>query len=499
VGGLSLAFGRGYCEDVDLCLRAATSGLRSVCAADVYVGHHGGRSFGRERRALVVHNLERIEALHPGYRRMSADFLRSDPLAEPLAQHAALALVSGPSFTLVLAGVNASPAAIAFAARVGREGPDSMFRGDVRIAIAARSGGRITLGLRDGADESPGDERQTLVLSHEAATATERLTEDLVAMPLAALVLLDPQHLPQAVLAAAMKIDVPRKLALSRPGLFCARAGLVPRRAMARPCCNGWCPLEQADGTMTLAGPGMAALVAQAAAAHVATPALRRIIDATAPGLLQPERTHVPHQGPLQEWLAGSRSGATQGKATGSRRLVIIPGNGGAGDLERLLPLLSARLAGSSRSPAEMLVLGALPDDARLMGRGVFVTGAVRPQEWDIWLHRLRPAHVFLGCRHGPHGDPDAERLLGGPWPVARYDWSRAESDDDGPHLRLRPDAKLVDVVALLDRWLHQEHRSDPLAPGGEESFDAEQRAVVERDVDAGEVERFETGIKGQA
>jgi GT2 family glycosyltransferase len=501
VGGLSLAFGRGYCEDVDLCLRAAQSGLRSVCASDVYVGHHGGRSFGRERRTLVVRNLERVEALHPGYRRLSADFLRRDPLAEPLAQHAALALVSGPSLTLVLAGEDASAGAVAFAAGVGQGHgqPGGETSGTVRIAIAGRAGSRITLGLRDGAGEGPGDKRQTLVLSHEPAMAAERLAEDLAAMPIDTLVLLDPQHLPQAVLSAAMMINVPRKLALSRPGVLCARAGLVPRRTMMRPCCNGWCPLEQADGTMTLAGPGMAALAQQAQAIHVATPGLRRIIDAAAPHLLHPERVVVAAQPLPREWPASRLPSAAKGARAGSRRLVIIPGDGGAGDLGRLLPLLAARLALDARDPTEMIVLGAMPNEARIMAGGVFVTGAVRPQEWDLWLRRLEPAHVFLASRHGPHGDIDGERLLAAAWPVAFYDWSGTDGQDEGRHLRLRPDAKLVDAVALLDRWLHEAHPSLPLAAGGEESVDAEQRAVIKDNLGAAEVEGLEAGIKGQA
>jgi GT2 family glycosyltransferase len=61
VGALSSRYHRGYLEDVDFCLRARERGFRNVCAPSVYVGHAGSRSFGREKRSLVVRNLAIIE------------------------------------------------------------------------------------------------------------------------------------------------------------------------------------------------------------------------------------------------------------------------------------------------------------------------------------------------------------------------------------------------------------------------------------------------------
>lgn len=80
IGPLSEAFGRGYGEDIEFCLRAAMAGFRNVCATDVFVGHAGTRSFGPKKRALVVHNLGRIAARFPGYRATSAAFMAADPL-----------------------------------------------------------------------------------------------------------------------------------------------------------------------------------------------------------------------------------------------------------------------------------------------------------------------------------------------------------------------------------------------------------------------------------
>jgi len=80
VGPLSTAFGRGYCEDVEFCLRVTDAGFRNVCATDTFVAHAGSQTFREERRALVVRNLRKIDVLYPAYRRASAAFVAADPL-----------------------------------------------------------------------------------------------------------------------------------------------------------------------------------------------------------------------------------------------------------------------------------------------------------------------------------------------------------------------------------------------------------------------------------
>jgi GT2 family glycosyltransferase/glycosyltransferase involved in cell wall biosynthesis len=73
-------FGRGYGEENDLCRRAARSGWRNILAADVFVRHYGGTSFGEEKRRLVAAAIETVERLHPGYNAEVAEFVRRDPV-----------------------------------------------------------------------------------------------------------------------------------------------------------------------------------------------------------------------------------------------------------------------------------------------------------------------------------------------------------------------------------------------------------------------------------
>lgn len=74
------AFPRGYGEENDFCMRAFALGWRHVAAADVFIGHWGGTSFGPERAALLAQGERTLAARHPLYPRRVAAFLRADPL-----------------------------------------------------------------------------------------------------------------------------------------------------------------------------------------------------------------------------------------------------------------------------------------------------------------------------------------------------------------------------------------------------------------------------------
>lgn len=75
-----LLFGRGYGEENDFCLRARRLGWRHLGAADVFVAHVGGRSFGRQTAILTARNGRLLETLHPGYDALVQDFIADDPL-----------------------------------------------------------------------------------------------------------------------------------------------------------------------------------------------------------------------------------------------------------------------------------------------------------------------------------------------------------------------------------------------------------------------------------
>ncbi len=81
VGSLDAAvFGKGYGEETDFCLRARRRGWSHVLAADVFVYHAGGLSFGGRRNALLDRSQRLLNLRHPGYDDFVATFLAADPL-----------------------------------------------------------------------------------------------------------------------------------------------------------------------------------------------------------------------------------------------------------------------------------------------------------------------------------------------------------------------------------------------------------------------------------
>ena len=81
VGTLDTAvFGKGYGEETDFCLRARRRGWSHHLAADVFVYHAGGLSFGGRRAALLDRSQRLINLRHPGYDDFIASFQAQDPL-----------------------------------------------------------------------------------------------------------------------------------------------------------------------------------------------------------------------------------------------------------------------------------------------------------------------------------------------------------------------------------------------------------------------------------
>jgi GT2 family glycosyltransferase len=81
VGTFDEAFGLGYGEEVDFCLRAAARGYLHVLDDATYIFHEGSRSFGVSSGARIWRGEQRLRLRYPRYRALVRDFLRRDPLA----------------------------------------------------------------------------------------------------------------------------------------------------------------------------------------------------------------------------------------------------------------------------------------------------------------------------------------------------------------------------------------------------------------------------------
>ena len=73
-------FGTGYGEESDFCLRARQRGWSHRIAADVFVYHASGRSFGTRRAALLDRSQRLLNLRYPGYTRFITDFISQGAL-----------------------------------------------------------------------------------------------------------------------------------------------------------------------------------------------------------------------------------------------------------------------------------------------------------------------------------------------------------------------------------------------------------------------------------
>lgn len=72
-------FKRGYGEENDFSMRALEIGFRQLLAADVFVYHRGGVSFGEEGPALCEQAQRVLEQRHPRYFPLVGDYCARDP------------------------------------------------------------------------------------------------------------------------------------------------------------------------------------------------------------------------------------------------------------------------------------------------------------------------------------------------------------------------------------------------------------------------------------
>ncbi|PSJ48029.1 hypothetical protein C7H85_04320 [Zobellella endophytica] len=86
-------WGRGYGEEVDLCLKALSRGWRHVATADTFVVHRGNVSFGDEKLQRIIESAKKIAERYPFYDQVIQRFLVADPIA-PLRRNINIELIN---------------------------------------------------------------------------------------------------------------------------------------------------------------------------------------------------------------------------------------------------------------------------------------------------------------------------------------------------------------------------------------------------------------------
>jgi glycosyltransferase involved in cell wall biosynthesis/GT2 family glycosyltransferase len=86
IGLLDEAFGLGYGEEIDFCLRATARGYEHALDDATFIYHEGSRSFGTRRAARIRRAHRLLRSRYPGWWRTLAEFIARDPIAPARAR-----------------------------------------------------------------------------------------------------------------------------------------------------------------------------------------------------------------------------------------------------------------------------------------------------------------------------------------------------------------------------------------------------------------------------
>lgn len=391
-------FAQGYGEENDLSLRAHALGWRHVAVPGLFIGHHGGASFGPARRSLIERNQLLLERLHPGYAALVARHVAADPLGSARRRMDVLRWRRG----------RREAGAVLIATHLHGGGVERMVAGRVRAARAAglrpiilrpvhEAPGLVVVG--EGAGERGGEAAVDAYpnlryrLPDEVATLARLLAAD---RPQRA----ELHHLlghDQAVIELLRRLRVPYDAYGHDYAWFCPRIALIgpERRYCGEPDLTG-CEHCIADQGSLLEEPiGVRALVARSAAL---LDGASRVVSATADGAARLAR-HFPAIRPIVEPWEDDASWPAPGPVPTAGAALQVAVLGGIGPEKGFDVLLHCvRDARARGLPMRFTVIGHTLDDERLLDAGpVFVTGAYRSDDELAGLIAAeRPSLVFL-------------------------------------------------------------------------------------------------------
>jgi O-antigen biosynthesis protein len=425
VGLLSLQFGRGYCEDIDFCLRARRAGFRNVCATGVFVGHAGSRSFKSEKRALVLTNLSRIDDLYPSYRRLSAEFVRRDPLRALAGRlEWKWLLAREKPFALVVSASERDASLIGRYANARRaSGLDTIV-----ATLDARPDG-VAVSLRD----QSGDYPQNVLLTYGRDGVPEDLAHDLARLRIAELTIADPGNLPMDFVRALTEIGMAYDVLLADAGIFDmgGEGNTAPAAVRSLP------SAVAADSTLT------ATILSKAR--RIVTPTVRfsRALISRMPHLVP--KIDLPLDGPFG-------NATVQPAAKGGGGLLIACASPSTEESELIHAL--AALLRQADPDAGVIADGTMADDLKTMELGnVFVLGREPSESLMSTTCRVPTSGVVFPSRRWGMSDTRVEAVMALGLPVAHFDHTVKRSKAAGENLLLSAREPLPAVISALLQW----------------------------------------------
>ena len=451
VGALSVDYHRGYLEDVDFCLRARQRGFRHVCATSIFVGHAGTRSFGKQKRSLVVRNLEVIERRYPAYRGECAVFIMADPLkAARQAIESAFPPAHVPATLLVTVGGTVAEIARERARQLLVGGEPAVLNLEIRYGP-----GRVVARLRNAAQAVP----QSLEFDLPASGAATELLAYLRLAKLARMEFLDLARIPRGVVATLLELPIPHDIFVAHTELG------LERRSAAASAPPGLA--ERRGSHRVVEDPFFWSLVV-ASADRVLVPDAQAEAFATR---VAPRRktirleTSATRSAPVRDPSLKSASNVSLSSASLSRfpdgvaqHLGLVPIRRNPKDHQFMRGLV----AGLRREQPglELVVAGSTFDDHELLRTGdAFVTGAVDAAELETLFRRYRFDRLVLCLTEPIFGHPILSAVMTSVLPVAYLDWSGGRCTVRAGDLPLDPLLSTAGAVARLAPWLQGQQR----------------------------------------
>jgi O-antigen biosynthesis protein len=427
VGHLSETFQRGYLEDVDLCLRARERGFRNVCAASVYVGHAGSRSFRSEKRSLVLHNLDILDHRFPSFRDECAAFVSSDPLRscrEKIERELTPSMPTPP--ILILAGIGALRALTA--SRVDQLVAEGHF---VIVLEMVLDSGRERIRLRAAEGSIP----QSLSFGLSTTDELDEWRRYLEKLRPSHCEIIGIASMNPRLVHAFVEADTPVDFWVGDGALIVTRSG-AQRQERAptggEPASGSRIPDDQYVHNIFLT-----------ARRILAPNATAKIFTARA---LADRKIHVLEQPTHTVLLSGP-------PRPGTRQLAIISTRSSANEFG-IIRSLALRL--QSRQPANSIfVAGSTFDDVRLMSHdNVFVSGPIEASDLSRVLQPHNIGWILTGFDGPLFGHPLIQAARGANVPVAYLDWSRGADARRAGDLAIDPDLRNNRLVDQIIDWI---------------------------------------------
>jgi GT2 family glycosyltransferase/glycosyltransferase involved in cell wall biosynthesis len=380
-------FEKGYGEENDFCMRASKAGWRHVLAADVFVRHAGGLSFGKRRDALMERNRRILNLKHPGYDSRVQEFLALDPI-HPVRRRLDEDFLAGESRPVVLLPTLALPGGVD---RFVRHRLEQLRRDGVRPVLlrplsAARKG--CTLSLPEG-------EREHKDLYYDTPAELAALGEFLTRLKIHHVELHHFLGLDAAVVDLVLGLGAPCDIYIHDYSWYCPRLSLLggtgrycgePELAACEACIDAHG--SSLDETLSVSE------LRSRSARWLET---ARSVIAPCQDVGNRFRTRFPGIDlRIEPWETLSIDGTLRMPPTeGAVRIAVI----GAIGAQKGYPILldCARDAAARSLPLEFVVIGFTEDDDALSRTGkIFITGRYEEDEIGDLIRRENPHIAFF-------------------------------------------------------------------------------------------------------